>query len=198
MFAANTIVALLSVAGLATAAPAVAARDPTKVGVAVRTPTIPVSSSVITHRVAVGFNGLNFEPNNVFANVGEVVEFKFLPKNHSVAQSSFDAPCKPLLDNSGMQTGFFAGFNFFTPSGLATDVFQIKITDTNPVWIYCPQTTGNHCQNGMAMAINQKVDSGKTLTKYIANAKLTGTSVVPSIIQGGLEGPNPNPNSGFP
>jgi hypothetical protein len=49
------------------------------------------------------------------AYVGDVVEFTFHPKNHSVTQSSFAAPCTPL------QGGFDAGLcilsihKFLTP-----------------------------------------------------------------------------------
>lgn len=48
------------------------------------------------------------------------------------------------------------------------------------------------------MAINQNFNSAKTLTAYQALAKAKGELVIPSVVQGGLQGPNPNPNSGFP
>ncbi len=56
----------------------------------------PVNPNVVTHRVTAGFNGLNFEPKNIVANVGEIVEVKFLPKNHSFAQSSFEPYTREL------------------------------------------------------------------------------------------------------
>jgi hypothetical protein len=37
------------------------------------------------------------------AAIGDTVSFKFHPKNHTVTQSSFDAPCTPLYD--GVDTG---------------------------------------------------------------------------------------------
>jgi len=158
----------------------------------------PVDPAVVTHRVTAGFNGLNFEPNNVVANIGDIVEFKFLPKNHSVAQSSFDKPCEPLTDASGAQTGFFAGFDFVTDNGkLADDVFQIVIKDTKPIWYYCPQA--DHCQKKMGGVINRNFnDNDKTLDKYLAAAALTTQTIIPSTIQGGQEFLNPNPNAGFP
>jgi hypothetical protein len=33
-------------------------------------------------------------------------------------------------------------------------MFTITINDTNPIWLYCSQTQGSHCQAGMAMVIN--------------------------------------------
>jgi len=202
----KTIAAVLAVASLAAAAPVTTAEGatPTTYGTPTSntvTTALPVDSAVVTHRVAVGLGGLRFEPNNIFANVGEVIEFKFLARNHSVAQSSFDAPCKPIIDPAtGAQQSFFAGFDFFTPDAgvLNPNVYQIVVKDTKPIWFYCPQTAGNHCQAGMAGVVNQVVDSEKTLAKYLSNAANTGVSVVPPYIQGGLEGPNPNPNAGFP
>jgi plastocyanin len=132
-------------------------------------PSNTVSLTGVTHSVIAGLAGLHFDPNNVVANVGDIVEYHYLPKNHSVAQSSFQNPCVPINNNA-----IFSGF-FPTTSGqnvsvtrpwhiaerevltfIQPDVFQIVVNDTNPVWIYCAQTDGSHCQNGMASVINQK------------------------------------------
>jgi plastocyanin len=75
-----------------------------------------VAATGVTHTVVAGFNGLNYEPNNIVANPGDIVEWHFLAKNHSVAQSSFAEPCKPLNIDQGSQ-GFFSGFNFVTAPG---------------------------------------------------------------------------------
>src|SRR5436309_3187036 len=94
------------------------------------TTVLPVDSAVVTHRVAVGLGGLQFQPNNIVAQPGDIVEFGFLAKNHSVAQSSFDEPCKPLVDPAtSTQTGFFSGFDFAVaePGVLAANVYQIKV-----------------------------------------------------------------------
>ena len=48
----------------------------------------------------------------------------------------------------------------------------------------------------MVGSVNAPVD-GNTLSKFTELAK-TSITVVPSIIQGGIEGPNPNPLNGFP
>ena len=55
------------------------------------------------HVVEVGPT-LAFNPDSIVAAVGEKVEFQFNSLNHSVVQSSFDAPCVPL------NGGFFSGF----------------------------------------------------------------------------------------
>jgi len=138
----------------------------------------------VTHRVTAGFNGLHFEPENVVAEIGDLVEIHFNPQNHSFAQSSFAQPCKPINDNA-----IFSGFNP-TTQGEAPNVFQVTVTDKQPLWFYCSQTKGNHCQSGMSMVVNQNFNSPNTLTAYKAAAALTGTSISPPRVQGGVVAPN--------
>lgn len=73
----------------------------TAVGLAAAT-TIPVS---------VGKNGLTFEPNVIHAQEGDVIEFRFWPRNHSVVAGNFNEACRPASEN-----GFFSGF-FPTQAG---------------------------------------------------------------------------------
>lgn len=153
-------------------------------------PPTGVSHSKVTHSVVAGLGGLVFSPDNIVAQVGEIVEFHYLPKNHSVVQSSFDKPCVPL------DGGFFSGFQPIA-AGQSPNVFQIEVKDLTPIWFYCSQTTGNHCQSGMNGVINQKIDSGKTLSAYRTIAAGTGTSVSPPTVQGGSVIINPNPLGGF-
>ncbi|KUI55325.1 hypothetical protein VP1G_02676 [Cytospora mali] len=153
-----------------------------------------VTLTGVTHSVVAGRGGaLIFDPDNVVAEIGDIVEWHFLPKNHSVAQSSFAQPCVP--DAAAAQP-FFSGFQPIA-TGQAPDVFQIVVQDENPIWYYCAQTNGNHCQNGMSGVINQNFSSPNTLAAYKAAAAQTGISVVPPVVQGGAVIPNPNPNSGF-
>ena len=58
--------------------------------------------------INVGNGALVFSPNNVPAAIGDVLAFHYFPQNHSVAQSSFAAPCVPL---AGAATpAIFSGF----------------------------------------------------------------------------------------
>jgi plastocyanin len=91
----STAIAALYVAG-ASCAPTASSNEPA--AVAARAPGA-------THSVIAGLGGLRFDPDNVVAEIGDIVEFHFLPKNHSVAQSSFNKPCVPINDNA-----FFSGF----------------------------------------------------------------------------------------
>lgn len=186
MYARN-LIAMLAAAAVVSAAP-------TSTGDNVPSQTNP--RSVITHSVVAGRGGaLLFDPENVVAEIGDVVEWHFLPKNHSVAQSSFGQPCVPDAD---IPVSFFSGFQPpRTGQAQADNVFQIVVQDENPIWYYCAQTTGNHCQSGMAGVINQNFNGPNTLSVYKTNAAKTGVSVIPPVIQGGKVINNPNPNGGF-
>lgn len=158
----------------------------------------------VTHTVVAGRGGaLVFDPENVVAEVGDVIEWHFLPRNHSVAQSSFGEPCVPLKGDQPV--GFFSGFQPVEADAAgqqqqAPNVFQVVVPQTEtPIWYYCAQTVGDHCQKGMAGVINQDFDSANTLAVYKENAKGTGVSVVPAggVSPPGSVIPNPNPQGGF-
>jgi plastocyanin len=98
------------------------------------------------HIVVVGNNSIEFFPNTLSAKTGDTVTFRFWPKNHSIVQSTFASPCKPL--DGGIWSGFIP-----SSTGASQDTFQIKIqNDTTPIWYYCSQM--KHCQGGMVGVIN--------------------------------------------
>ncbi|KAL6707422.1 hypothetical protein ACN47E_004201 [Coniothyrium glycines] len=140
-------------------------------GAASAAPTSQVLATGVIHRVFAGSttanNGVHFEPQNVVAAPGDLMEFHFLPKNHTFVQSSFEKPCEPLAGGKGI----FSGFNFRTDAGEADSVFSFMVQDRNPLWYYCSQTLGDHCQKGMSGVINQNFDSDKTLAKYQEKSK---------------------------
>jgi hypothetical protein len=147
---------------------------------------VSASPNAATHRVIAGFNGLHFEPQNIVAEVGDLVEVHFNPMNHSFAQSSFANPCVPINDNA-----FFSGF-MPTTQGENPNVFSIVVQDKKPIWAYCSQTKGSHCQMGMSMVINQDFNGPNTLDAYKKAAALTGTSISPPRVQGGTIAPPKN------
>ncbi|KAM7203460.1 hypothetical protein V8F20_004054 [Naviculisporaceae sp. PSN 640] len=117
--------------------------------------------------VDVGLNAqLTFTPNNITELPGTLVSFSFNPRNHSVVQSSFDKPCQPL-ESGGFSSGFIP--TAVSPSGAT---FDILIHDDKPIWFYCAQTTGDHCQKGMVGSINAPSE-GNTLEAFIAKAAAT-------------------------
>ncbi|KAL2838799.1 hypothetical protein BJY01DRAFT_250774 [Aspergillus pseudoustus] len=190
MFAPISNLAVLALASTALAAPTLTTHQE-------YTPTVSLTG--VTHTVVAGLgNSLTFSPDNVVAEIGDVVEWHFLPANHSVAQSNFANPCVPLDDDidgtTGTSSSFFPGFAFATSNGQqADDVFQIVVEDNNPIWYYCPQ--GAHCQAGMSGVINQDFDGRATLAEYKRESVETVT-VIPDEVNGQPIA-NPNPLGGF-
>jgi len=139
--------------------------------------TVETVSGKTVHVVEVGNGALTFVPNSISAAVGDIVEFHFYPASHSVAQSSFAAPCTPLNSSA-----FFSG-PVPSTSGVAAKTFQLTVNSTAPIWFYC--ATLKHCESGMGGVINQAATGGKTIDAYIAAAKNVSATVVPTNIQGG-------------
>ena len=160
--------------------------------------TLALSSAVSakTIPIKVGETGLTFDPENITADVGDVLEFWFYAKNHSVVTSTAAKPCEPKTDN-----GFFSGF--FPVAAGATSVrydrrsllhsnekrqysnvtttqdkvFHVTVNSTTPLWFYCSQ--GKHCQGGMVGAVNAK--STDDFDKFKTAAKAATDNVTPDV-----------------
>ncbi|RPD59171.1 Cupredoxin [Lentinus tigrinus ALCF2SS1-7] len=147
----------------------------TTTGAATTTASAPSASTTSTHVVTVGMNGvLAFSPDNLSANVGDTVTFRFSAKNHTVTQSSFAKPCAPLGESSANGlAGFDSGFMPVAANASDFPEFTITVNDTAPIWVYCKQTNpASHCQQGMVLAINAPA-TGNTFDAFLANAKGT-------------------------
>lgn len=116
-----------------------------------------------THHVQVGtFDGkVQFVPNNVNAEIGDVVLYDFLKMSHSLTQSEFLTPCT-------YNGGFDTGLNQVNPhnvSGLF--VIPFEVTTKKPQWFYCKQAgPPNHCGKGMVFGLNP----GNKMDQFIQNA----------------------------
>jgi hypothetical protein len=136
-----------------------------------------------TFTVSVGANNtLAFSPTSL-SNVsnGDIVNFQFVSKNHSVVQSSFAAPCT----GNGVSSGFQDVTDTSGASGFPT--WSITVENASaPLWFYCSQTTANstHCQAGMVFAINPT--EAKSFDAYQAAAKATNATAP-------APGQNPSP-----
>jgi plastocyanin len=119
------------------------------------------SAATVNIQVSDNNAALTFTPSSAKAAIGDTVVFHFFPKNHSVVQGSFSAPCQPQAG------GFFSGFNPSAASE-ANKTFIVTVKDTNPLWFYCSQ--GLHCKNGMAGVINP---SYVLSTQLLSNQLLT-------------------------
>jgi plastocyanin len=104
----------------------------------------PTSNKVIP--IIVGGTSLVFTPNNVQANPGDVLQFQFAARNHTVTQSTEMAPCTPMTG------GLHSGFIPFNNATTAVGTFNVPVTSSDPMFLYCAQAT--HCQEGMVMTVN--------------------------------------------
>ncbi|KAF6841316.1 GPI-anchored cupredoxin-like protein 1 [Colletotrichum musicola] len=130
------------------AQPPAAAPPPAAPAAPAAPPAAPPAAGPQTHHVTVGGpSGLVFVPDQIKANVGDMVVFTFMSQNHTATQSAFATPCDPLP--GGMNSGFMANpNNSVTPPPQVA--MQVMVSD--PLWFYCAQA--NHCGKGMTFSIN--------------------------------------------
>ncbi|KAK8070021.1 GPI-anchored cupredoxin [Apiospora phragmitis] len=107
---------------------------------------------------------LEFKPDNIMAEAGDMLEFHFYARNHSVAQGDFASACQPVKT-----AGFFSGYVPVMGTSESESVFTVKVNDTKPIWFYCTQ--GQHCKGGMVGVVN--APQGKTLDMYKTAAAAT-------------------------
>lgn len=115
-----------------------------------------------THEVTVGGDqGLSYFPQEVSAQVGDMIIFTFYAMNHTVTQSTFDNACTPM--EGGMDSGFMPN-----PDNSIDPPPQVamQVMTEDPIWMYCAQ--GNHCGQGMVFSINPTQE--KTHAQFQANA----------------------------
>ena len=129
-----------------------------------------------THHVDVGtFGGVvKFVPNTVDAAIGDVVEYNFLAKSHSLTQSDFKTPCT-------YNGGFDTGLNQANPNNITRlHVVPFTVSTTSPQCFYFKQQgPPNHCGKGMVFGLNP--GSQAKMDQFVANAiaqngNLTGTA----------------------
>ncbi|KAL7893583.1 hypothetical protein HDV63DRAFT_408170 [Trichoderma sp. SZMC 28014] len=112
-----------------------------------------------------------FDPSSVTASHGDILEFHFEPKNHSVVSGLYAFPCTPTQ----LGTGFFSGFTFNTTDGEADKVFRVTVNGTDPTPFYSSQ--GNECAGGMVGIINPS--KNETLEDFKKRASALARSVSP-------------------
>jgi plastocyanin len=118
----------------------------------------PTAGASTTHQVVVGGSGLYYNPSNITAQVGDVIQFQFQQKNHTVTQSTFSTPCRSLTSTSTSgQVGFDSGFMPVAQGSTDFPTWSLTVNDTAPIWAYCRQAT--HCGQGMVFSVNS-VESG--------------------------------------
>ncbi|KAE9375856.1 hypothetical protein N431DRAFT_370749 [Stipitochalara longipes BDJ] len=118
---------------------------------AAQSPT--TSSAVPTHTIAAGADPFKFTPNEVNANVGDIIEFRFYPTNHSVARAEYLFPCIPYEVTGVNKVGFWSGFEPIYIVGVDQPKYQVRVNDTKPIFYYCG-APGACIVDGMVGVIN--------------------------------------------
>lgn len=123
-----------------------------------------------------GDAGLVYTPDSVQAAPGDMIQFNFMSKNHTVTQSSFGEPCVAM--QGGVDSGFMPNAdNTVNPPPMM--MFQVMSTD--PVWMYCRQM--GHCGKGMVFSVNPTADKSQAAFKAAAMA-INGTGSMDSSMAG--------------
>jgi plastocyanin len=142
--------------------------------VAVIAPAL-VSAANITVIVGASQNGtigLTFDPQQVTAQKGDIVNFEFRGGNHTVTQSSFANPCAWQFNTVTNKNGFNSGFLPFVNTSGSVSVYSLEINDpSTPIWFFCGRVP--HCKSGMYGSINAPTTGNKTFDKFAANVQTT-------------------------
>ncbi|KAJ7103395.1 hypothetical protein B0H15DRAFT_942852 [Mycena belliarum] len=145
----------------------------------------PAAAEGVVHTIKVGgvANGspqLFFDPDHIAAAPRDTVVFQFLPKNHSVVQSSFADPCRQLnANNASAPLGAASPFFPVTANATEFPTWNFTVNDTAPQWFFCQQAApASHCGAGMVFAINAVDASPRNFSAYQSLAKqLNGTKL---------------------
>ncbi|GAB1210952.1 hypothetical protein ATERTT37_000062 [Aspergillus terreus] len=94
-----------------------------------------------------------YSPHSITADVGDVIEFQFYPRNHSVVKADYLAPCVPA-SGSVFYSGPFNHFNEYNGQLVGpAPSWYLVVNDTQPTFFYC--TAIDSCiKNGMVGVIN--------------------------------------------
>ncbi|KAI0451806.1 hypothetical protein F5B21DRAFT_362565 [Xylaria acuta] len=136
----------------------------------IATALLGLASAQKVHVVSVSSasKSLTFSPDNLKADVGDMIQFQFLAGNHSVVQSNFDNPCTPIQQHVTDTKGMFSGYMDVAASAATgmIPVYSMEVTTDKPLWLYCSQ--GKHCQAGMVMVVNENTaaNSSRSLTDF--------------------------------
>ncbi|CAO2652889.1 Nn.00g023000.m01.CDS01 [Neocucurbitaria sp. VM-36] len=129
------------------------ARSPDPSSSTTTQPSTTSSASAQTHTIQVGLADHKFRPEVTKAEIGDTVEFRFYPANHSVVRAEYGFPCIPYEMTGPDKQGFFTGFHAVDKVLEDPPKYSLIINDTDPVFFYC-SAPGSCLTYGMVAAIN--------------------------------------------
>ncbi|KAL2258146.1 hypothetical protein VTK26DRAFT_8672 [Humicola hyalothermophila] len=139
------------------------------------TPTTSTTSGPATHTVLVGANDHRFDPDEITANVGDTVQFKFYPPGHRVVRAEFGFPCIPFEYANVHEKGFDSGM--IEPQVINDPpTFEVKVNSSEPIFFYCA-APGSCINYKMIGVIN--ANETQTLDEQLKVAETVGYQLAP-------------------
>jgi hypothetical protein len=91
-------------------------------------------------------------PDVIQAEVGDYVEFRFYPTNHSVVRAAYTYPCIPFELTGTDKVGFFSRLRAVDAILDNPPTWTIQANDTDPIFFYC-SAPGSCIYHGMVGVI---------------------------------------------
>ncbi|KJZ79268.1 hypothetical protein HIM_01419 [Hirsutella minnesotensis 3608] len=113
-----------------------------------------------------------FNPDTITAKPGDILEFHFQAKNHSVVSGTYESPCSPLQLGNGFYSGYIPA-----ERGEGGKLFRVAVNSRDPLPFYSSQ--GDECPKGMVGIINP--NGTKNLQTYRIQASALSRSVSPGV-----------------
>ncbi|RMZ78377.1 hypothetical protein DV738_g3943, partial [Chaetothyriales sp. CBS 135597] len=131
---------------------------------------------------------LKYFPNSVQAPVGSIVQFQFHPKNHTITESTFAAPCQPIAQtNASLITatrpGIKSGFLPVKLTDTELPVYNVLINDTKPIWLYSAATTTSDAVVTAAAASGASSSSSTTTSSSASADAATFTGAAAPLLR---------------
>ncbi|KAJ0130934.1 Uncharacterized protein HZ326_25977 [Fusarium oxysporum f. sp. albedinis] len=94
------------------------------------------TTGVTTHTIKVWGAGHKFSPNDLKADVGDILEYWFYSDMQWVIRGDFDNPCVPYEYVETNRTGFSSGPQ--SVKAITNDVprFRVRVNNTEPIFYY--------------------------------------------------------------
>ncbi|CZT03087.1 uncharacterized protein RCO7_06092 [Rhynchosporium graminicola] len=131
------------------------------------------SAPASTQTVNVGAAGLVFTPASLTAKVGDMVEFRFYPQNHSVARAEYKNPCIPYEVVDVGRKGFWSDFRPVNVVLSDPPKFSVLINDTEPIFFYC--SAPGACQEDLMVGV---INPNSTQTLEVQKAFAHNSTVM--------------------
>ncbi|KAF2125080.1 hypothetical protein P153DRAFT_400574 [Dothidotthia symphoricarpi CBS 119687] len=131
------------------------------------TPSSTSSAPPQIHTIQVGLADHKMKPEVTVANVGDIVEFRFYPLNHSVVRAEFEYPCIPYEMTGSSKKGFHSGFFPVDKVLPNPPMYSIDINDTLPIFFYC-SAPGSCITYGMVGVINPPANNSIDRQRQLA------------------------------